>query len=664
MAPLSAGQSLGRYHILEQLGEGGMATVYKALDTHLERQVAIKVIRREALPPEMLSTVLARFEREAKSLARLSHPNIIKVHDFGEYEGAPYLVMEYVPGGTLKRFTGTPMPWKEALRLLLPVMRAVSYAHSQNIIHRDIKPANILITATGEPMLSDFGIAKILEAGEGTTLTGTGVGIGTPEYMAPEQGIGQPIDQRTDIYATGVVLYELVTGRRPFVADTPMAVVLKHVTDPLPSPKKFVPDLPNSVEWILAKALAKQAEDRYPDMDSFVSALERLVTSPVEAASPPAIPLQEVASPTEATPSLKESSDSVKVGRSQPLSISIQDQKKTGHGFSSIIWVGLGVLFFALLVVVGVLGNKMLQMSSSPRPTDTAWVQAYILTETQTATLPPPTATLTPFPTTPVLSLTPRSSPTPGVGVRQISPVDGMDMVYVPAGEFLMGASDQDAQAESDERPMHRVWLDAFWIDKTEVTNAMYAACVNSGVCSPPFNLGSFSRESYFYDPLYASYPVVNVTWEAATTYCRWTSRRLPSEAEWEKAARGSDGRKYPWGNSPPDFTLLNSNMEIGDTTAVGSYPSGVSPYGALDMAGNVWEWVGDWYAENYYAASPNKNPVGPASGVHRVMRGGAFYNMLGEQYPRIIRVTFRGWLGDDFLLGSYGFRCAQSPSP
>ncbi|MGB9724679.1 MAG: serine/threonine-protein kinase, partial [Chloroflexia bacterium] len=246
---LQIGQSVGRYHIVEQLGEGGMATVYKAYDTRLEREVALKVIRRGAFPPEQLERILRRFEREAKALARLTHPNIVGLIDYGEYEGSPYLVMEYLPGGTLKKLlearAGRPLPWEEAVRLLLPIARALHFAHRQGFIHRDVKPSNILITESGEPMLSDFGIAKLLETEE-TTLTGTGVGVGTPEYMAPEQGLGRKVDARADVYALGVVLYELVTGRKPYTADTPMAVVFKHLSDPLPRPRAYVPELPEA----------------------------------------------------------------------------------------------------------------------------------------------------------------------------------------------------------------------------------------------------------------------------------------------------------------------------------------------------------------------------------------------------------------------------------
>ena len=270
------GQNIGRYHIVEELGTGGMASVYKAYDTRLERDVAVKVIRRDMVAEVHASQMLRRFEREARALARLEHPNIVNVHDYGEYEGAPYLVMQYLTGGTLRELTGKSMPYGEAARLLIPIAHALGYAHSMDIVHRDVKPANILITASGQPMLSDFGIAKILAADDTTRLTGTGVGIGTPEYMAPEQGMSRQVDQRADIYALGVVFYELVTGRKPFTADTPMAVVVKHINDPLPRPRLYVPALPEAVEVILFKALAKEPEDRYPDMQAFAAALQNL----------------------------------------------------------------------------------------------------------------------------------------------------------------------------------------------------------------------------------------------------------------------------------------------------------------------------------------------------------------------------------------------------
>jgi len=272
------GQSLGRYHILEQLGEGGMAVVYKAYDTRLETDVAVKVIRTDSLPQNAVERSLKRFEREAKALARLTHSNIVKVTDYGEYEGRPYLVMPFLPGGTLKqKLNGKPMPWQEAVRILLPIARALAYAHEQDMVHRDVKPSNILITHSGDPMLTDFGIAKILDLEETMDLTGTSAAVGTPEYMAPEQVTSKTVDHRADIYALGVVLYEMITGRKPFQADTPMAVLFKHASEPLPRPSAFVANLPQAVENVLIKALAKGPGDRYQDMTSFEKSMERLL---------------------------------------------------------------------------------------------------------------------------------------------------------------------------------------------------------------------------------------------------------------------------------------------------------------------------------------------------------------------------------------------------
>ena len=275
--------------ILEQLGECGMAIVYKAYDTCLKRDIAIKVIRTDQFPHASLGRVLKRFEREAKALGRLNPPNIVSVIDYGEYENDPYLVIVYQPSGTLKQKMGFPLAWVEAVRMLLPLAHALDYAHQRGIVHRDVKPSNILITASGEPMLTDFGIAKLLEVDEGNTLTGTGVDIGTPEYIAPEQGMGKTVDGRADIYSLGIVFYELVTGRRPYVADTPMAVICKHMTDPLPRPGQFVRDLPDRVEKVLFKALAKKPENCYASMSDFSAALEKLIQGQRTAAVPKSV---------------------------------------------------------------------------------------------------------------------------------------------------------------------------------------------------------------------------------------------------------------------------------------------------------------------------------------------------------------------------------------
>jgi formylglycine-generating enzyme required for sulfatase activity len=220
--------------------------------------------------------------------------------------------------------------------------------------------------------------------------------------------------------------------------------------------------------------------------------------------------------------------------------------------------------------------------------------------------------------------------------------------VTVPAGEFVMGSTDADGMARSDEKPQHKVYLDAFLIDRTEVTNAMYAKCVDAANCHG--SLPTLSAEP-------ENYPVTGVAWSDAQAYCAWAGGRLPTEAEWEKAARGTDGRIYPWGNEPADAQRGNYNRMMGGTTPVGAYPQGASPYGALDMTGNVWEWVADWYGDAYYASSPGRNPTGPSSGDDRVLRGGSCFDTEDDA-----RAAARK--GNYPLVGyaHYGFRCVHSP--
>jgi serine/threonine-protein kinase len=263
------------------------------------------------------------------------------------------------------------------------------------------------------------------------------------------------------------------------------------------------------------------------------------------------------------------------------------------------------------------------------------------------------------------------SSFSPGAlsaGSMERSQVDGMEMVLVPAGEFMMGSAD-DLAAFPGEVPHHAVYLSSFWIDQTEVTNEMYAACVAAGACDPPESAGSYLRSIYYGHETCADYPVIHVSWFDALAYCAWAGRRLPTEAEWEKAARGTDERTYPWGNDAPsakrdnfcDRNCPSDDREWGvddgytDTAPVGSFPAGASFYNALDMAGNVSEWVADWGDLGYYAISPYENPTGPVTGEARSVRGGSWVSIA-----QTLRATYRWAAKPELSTDAFGFRCAM----
>ena len=359
----------GRYTLVEKVKEGGMAMVYKARDNNLDRFVAVKLI----LPHHDFSEkFLARFKREARAHAKLSHPNILAVFDYGEYDNKPYLVMEYIPGGTLKDLLGKSFPWQKAAQIIGPIARALTAAHAQGIIHRDVKPSNILMANGRDPRLSDFGIAKLIEGDEETAdLTGSGVGVGTPDYMAPEQGVGKS-DERSDIYALGVVFYQLITGRLPFKADTPLAVMLKKSTEPLPRPTQFVPDIPLSVENVLIKALASEPNNRFKDMGAFTSALEKL---------------QLGADTPEALAELP--SDEITRDLLSEIERKISDGPKKKNAVAWILSGGALLLCLGMFIAGVFLLEKINSQTGSPEDTTQPTDLSPALTE---SFLPPPTA--------------------------------------------------------------------------------------------------------------------------------------------------------------------------------------------------------------------------------------------------------------------------------
>jgi serine/threonine protein kinase len=266
------GQTLGGYQIAEEIGQGGTATVYRAFQPQLERWVALKVLRFADTASEEF---LTRFRREARAVAALRHPNILTIYDYGEEKGVAFIVMEYVPGGTLKSLlTGRPLEWPDVATLILPVGMALEYAHSQGIIHRDVKPGNILLARPDWPLLADFGLAKL--AGASVRITQPGASLGTPAYLSPEQAAGEPVDHRTDIYALGVMVYELLTGQVPCQCGTPLETMLRRLREP-PVPLRVLnPHVSPQLEEVVMRALARNPAERYPSMQALVDALARL----------------------------------------------------------------------------------------------------------------------------------------------------------------------------------------------------------------------------------------------------------------------------------------------------------------------------------------------------------------------------------------------------
>jgi len=655
-----------RYRIVELLRQGGFGAVYRAWDIALERHCAIKD-NLDAAPETQ-----KQFEREAKILANLSHPNLPGVSDHFIIPGqGQYLAMDLVEGKDLQTMIedrGAPFPEAQVLTWIEQVCDALTYMHSQNpaIIHRDIKPANIQITPSGQAILVDFGIAKVYDPGLKTTLGARAV---TPGYSPYEQYGQGSTDRRTDIYALGATIYTLLTGLEPPES------VQRVVRDPLVPLRKANPSLSSGAAAALKRALEMDPEDRFQSVSSFKDALltgseEPIIPGDKKPVSIPqpwswlvligallviltlAVLIQKnrvqnaarevtpAALLASATSNLNKTQNPPKTPTNRPtISTAVPIPQPTPFVYTVQAGDICGTIASAFNITVdSIISLNHLTADCTILEGQILLLKPLVLpvgastTITPTVTAPPP-------------------------GARQAAPVDGMEMVYIPAGVFKMGASDSDSEARGDEKPQNWVYLDEFWIDLTEVTNAMYARCVAVDICNPPAQSKSKTRIGYFTDNRYADYPVIYVSWFEATNYCAWAGRRLPGEAEWEKAARGIYGGLYPWGDTPPNSSLLNFNNQIGDTTPVGSYPLGASPYGVLDMAGNVREWLSDRYGDHYYAIMPVANPTGPANGDFNILRGGSWFSPASA-----VRAASRLWNYPDLVYDSSGFRCAKTP--
>jgi formylglycine-generating enzyme required for sulfatase activity/tRNA A-37 threonylcarbamoyl transferase component Bud32 len=599
--PLNPGQILqGRYVIQALLGQGGMGAVYRAHDQTLNRAVAVK----ERVPDsnasaQGLAQARAQFQREAQVLAALSHPNLPHTYDYFSFGANEYVVMELIEGQSLDQIVqqhgaigeGAVRAWAEQ------VLDALAYIHSRNIIHRDIKPANIILKPDGKVVLVDFGLVKLVDPNNPYTITAMR-GMGTPEYAPLEQfSPGMHTDARSDLYSFGATLYHLLSGRAPL--DVP-----RRLLNPAAQPalRAINVNISPQTEWVAQKAMEVYPQNRFQSAAEMRQAMmvAPTIQTPPRPQPQPYVPSAPTATP--AVPVVPAPRPQRRVPPVQPVA-PVPTARAGNRGRRA--WMAVSVVVMIVIAGIGA----------------TIWIGRLNFLD-----LLVPAPTLIPA-----------------------------EMVSVLAGEFKMGSSDADRYASDDEKPQHTVYLDAFWIDKYEVTNALYKKCVDAGKCQSPNPTESYSRRWYYGISKFDNYPVIYVSWNDAKAYCEWAGKRLPTEAEWEKAARGTDGRIYPWGNAFDKNRLNSSEGGRGDTTPVDSFPSGASPYGALDMAGNVWEWVADWHDSAYYTNSPRNNPKGPSSGQYRVLRGGAWnYN----QY--YVRAAYRIYNIPDLRNNYVGFRCAQ----
>jgi len=487
---------IGKYELQEYLG-GGMSGVYRAVDTLIGRTVAVKILTDQGCQD---ADTKARFLAEARMAGNITHDNILSIYDFGvDDQHRPFMVMEFLRGQDLRKAIkeGTTGDVQSRLRIALQTARALRYIHTQRIIHRDVKPENIHITPEGVVKLMDFGIAKT----EGLQMTRAGLVLGTPYYMAPEQIRGHDIDQCVDIYAFGILLFELMTGKRPIEGEVVERIFYSILNEPLNLDPLRMTDTPASICDLVARCTAKNPGERPQDFAEVSAIIEQTLADR-------RAPTNVLAAPTQTTTVFQHP------GRPQ---------------WQKILVIAVPVL---LLIALGIVGKIVLFPGTKPLP--------------PTEVIQPAAAKLPKF----------------------LDTSTGR-MILIPSGNFYLGADKQEISTL------------AYYIDETEVSNARYQEfCDATGHTLPAG-----------FDDKHPDFPVVNVSFLDAREFAKWAEKRLPTPQEWEKAARGSEGRIFPWGDQPDP---RRANVGSAGLLPVNSLPEGASPYGVLNMLGNVWEWVND----------------------------------------------------------------------
>lgn len=614
--PLLPGELLNqRYRIVSLLAAGRYGVTYRAWDTAVSQDVVIKEYRDPAVETQRL------FRGEARRLSELHHPQMPQVLDhFALEQTGQYLVSAYIDGVDLQNLWQQygPLPSDLIVSWLQAACRPLAYLHEKKQLHLDVKPANIRITPAGDVFLVDTG------------LPGLGIRPHADGYGAPEQQAQMDVAETADIYSLGATLYTLLTGQVP-----PKALGRESGLVDLKPAREVNPNVEPYLSIVAARAMSLRADARYEHVSDFAQALERPSGRPVPAISdqrrtPDAI---QTMPPPRLTPRTRK-----------------QMEQRAIFGLAGLL----------LLILLGMIGFGFLNLERPADEVDQAeatatFISAVIAAATQLA----PTPTLTPIPTE-----SPTPTPQPFISRTNAR------MIFMPAGPFRMG---NDESEENDEKPSHMVFLDAYFIDETEVTNDQYAQCVDAGVCDPPDRNNATYYNSYFGDTKFNNYPVIFVNWYDADTFCRWRDARMPSEAEWEKAA-GYDPTqeiklRYPWGDAfnGQRLNYCDTNCSLGqrdtayddkyqDTAPVGSYPDGRSPIGLYDMSGNVMEWVGDWYGFRYYEEASETNPLGPLEGDFKVIRGGSWLSAEDE-----VNDTGRTSFDPTVSRANLGFRCAMN---
>jgi eukaryotic-like serine/threonine-protein kinase len=604
-----------RYRIASLLGQGRSGAVYHAWDIHDEIEVALK----EYLDPDV--DVQKLFRAEARRLSQLSHPQLPRVRDhFALEDVGQYLVADYVPGASLQELLDQygPLPADDVAGWLQSAARPLHYLHEASSTHLDVKPANLRLTPAGELFLVDSG------------LPGLGIAPGSRGFAAPEQEKqSDATGPASDIYSLGATLYTLLTGTVP-----PGALQRESGLEELIPAREVNGDVPPYLSLVASRAMSLRADARYESALAFASALERPGSTSVVAGSPRRT--DDLALPAPA--------------RRLPTRARRAVQQRTMLGL-------LGLLLLVLIAAAAILalGPGALVEGEEAEAAATATTQAQVIAAL-TAVAPTPTPTLEP---------TPEPTATPAPFTTQT----GSRMLYVPGGLFRLG----NDQGNADERPSRMVRLDPYFVDETEVTNRAYAQCVAEGGCTAPVSSGSAFHRDYYGSGEFSDYPVIYVNWEQARQFCEWRDARLPSEAEWERAASfdPEQGIKttYPWGDEfagdllnycdsdcSADYRDTTFSDGYRDVAPVGSYPDGRSIVGAYDMLGNVMEWTNDWYDRNYYANASDTNPLGPTEGFSKSVRGGSWLSDRNE-----LSVTARTFYETTAARSNIGFRCAMA---